>query len=119
MIHNDLLVASCTNFTDAVAIFPRYAPTVLIRLILVATFLIARAGIALEFWVATNGSDANAGTRAAPFATFEHARDVVRRLKQNGLVPKGTTTIFLRRGDYIRTNAFELTAADSGTARHQ
>src|SRR5205823_7346433 len=58
---------------------------------------------------------ANAGTRAKPFATLERARTAVRQLKQNRGLPKGGVTIALRGGDFFRTNAFELTAADSGT----
>lgn len=48
-------------------------------------------------------------------ATLEAARDAVRRLKQSGPLPPGGVTIWLHGGDYLRTNALELTAADSGT----
>ena len=34
------------------------------------------------FYVATNGSDANPGTRGRPFRTFERAREAVRRAGQ-------------------------------------
>jgi len=36
---------------------------------------------AAEFHVAPEGNDANPGTRNAPFATLEAARDAVRNLK--------------------------------------
>ena len=69
-----------------------------------------------DFYVAPGGSDRNDGTEAKPFSTLERARDAVRELKRNGKLPARGVTVWLRRGDYVRTNAFELTAADSGTA---
>lgn len=76
----------------------------------------AHAAAAAKFFVAPQGADTNPGTEARPFATLEAARDAVRRLKQDGGLPEGGVTVWLRGGDYVRTNAFELTAADSGTA---
>jgi hypothetical protein len=70
----------------------------------------------VEFYIATEGSDANSGTKAKPFVTLERARDEVRRLKENDRLPKRGVTIRLRAGDYLRTNALELTAADSGAS---
>lgn len=84
----------------------------LIRLLLVVALLLTRTAVALELYVAPNGSDANAGTRAKPFATLERARDAVR---QAGKRPNAGVTLWLRGGDHLRTNALELTAADSGT----
>ena len=85
------------------------------RLILIAALSLAWAGAAAEFCIATDGSDANPGTRAKPFASLERARDAIRQLKQKGPLPKGGVTIWLRGGDYFRTNALELAATDSGT----
>jgi hypothetical protein len=85
-----------------------------IRFLFVA-LLLARTAAAAEFWIATNGSDANPGTQAKPFATLERARDAVRQ--SQGRLQRGEVTVFLRGGDYFRTNALELTAADSGTAQ--
>lgn len=67
-----------------------------------------------DFHVAPAGSDANPGSRARPFATLERARKAVRALKSAGKLPKGEVTVWLHAGDYRRTNAFELAAADSG-----
>ena len=67
-----------------------------------------------DFFVAPGGSDAGSGNRAKPFATLERARDGVRELKRANQVPRGGLTIWLRGGDYMRTNALALTAADSG-----
>src|ERR1035437_9721172 len=84
-------------------------------LILSTTLLLALPGPAAQFYLSTTGSDINPGTSAKPFATLERARDEVRQLKQDGKLPKGGLTIWLRGGDYLRTHALQLTAADSGT----
>ena len=86
-----------------------------IRLIFLVALFIALPLSALEFYVATNGDNANAGTKAKPFATLERARDEVRKLQQDDKLPRGGFNIWLRGGDYVRTNALELTVADSGT----
>ena len=85
------------------------------RLIFVVALFLAPTLSALELFLATNGNDANPGTLAKPFATLERARDKVRELKQKAKLPRSGVTIWLRGGDYVRTNALELTVADSGT----
>lgn len=65
-----------------------------------------------DFHVSPEGSDANPGTKGKPFATLERARDAVRARKPSD----GKVTVWLRGGDYLRTNALELSAADSGSA---
>src|ERR1035441_7253766 len=85
-------------------------------LILGATLLLALPGLAAQLYVSLTGSDTNPGTRARPFATLERARDEVRRLRQDRKLAKGGFTVWLRGGDYLRTNALQLTVADSGTA---
>jgi hypothetical protein len=87
----------------------------MIRYIFFAAFFLHGLGTGAEFYVSLKGKDANPGTQAKPFATLERARDAVRQLKQKGPLPKRGITIWLRNGDYIRTNALELTAVDSGT----
>ncbi len=67
-----------------------------------------------NYYIATNGSDANAGTFAAPFKTFEKARDTVRALARP--LAAGGVTVWLRGGTFYRTNTLMLTNAnDSGT----
>lgn len=88
-----------------------------LRLILIIVLFLARPGVATEFWVANNGSDANAGTRTKPFATLERARDAIRQLQQDGRQRKGGISVYLRGGDYFRSKALELSAADSGTTQ--
>jgi hypothetical protein len=75
----------------------------------------ARVCSAAEFWVATDGTDANAGTRSKPFATLERARDALRQVRRDNPALNEGATVYIRGGDYYRTNAFELTAEDSGT----
>ncbi len=67
-----------------------------------------------DLFVSPTGSDANPGSEAKPLTTLEHARDTVRELKRAGKVPKAGLTVWLRGGDFLRTNALELTTADSG-----
>ena len=69
-----------------------------------------------DFHVTLNGLDGNSGSAAKPFATLERARNAVRELIQAGKLPKDGLTVWLHGGDYVRTHAFDLTAADSGPA---
>jgi hypothetical protein len=68
-----------------------------------------------DFYIANGGSDANEGSEAKPFLTLERARDAVRELKRSGSLPAAGLTVWLREGDFVRTNALELTEADSGS----
>jgi len=70
---------------------------------------------ALTLHVAPDGSDANPGTAAKPFATLERARDEIRALKKAGTLPEGGVAVELAPGIYERAKALELTAEDSGT----
>ncbi|MFZ4780067.1 MAG: right-handed parallel beta-helix repeat-containing protein, partial [Terrimicrobiaceae bacterium] len=67
------------------------------------------------FYVAPGGNDENAGTKEAPFASLERARDAVRNMKQSNALPKGGASVVLREGIYSRSTAFRLDGADSGT----
>ena len=66
----------------------------------------------MYYYVATNGSDANPGTREAPFATLEGARDAVRKQIQKGL--KEPVTVKITEGVYYTGNIV-LTDEDGGT----
>jgi len=70
---------------------------------------------AVEFFVAPEGSDANPGTKEKPFASLEKARDTIRALKAKGL--PGPVCVRLMPGEYPMKGTFELTGADSGTAK--
>jgi len=63
-------------------------------------------------YVATDGSDLNAGTIKQPFATITKARDVIRELNKQG---KGKSyKVLIREGIYYLPETFLLTAEDSG-----
>ena len=66
---------------------------------------------AVEFYVSPSGSDRNAGTRRAPFATLERARMAVRTAKRDGGV-----TVFLRQGRYALAQTLVFGPEDGGTA---
>lgn len=74
--------------------------------------LLAGAATAAEFYVATNGNDANPGTQAKPFATLDRARDAARQARARD--PKSGVEVFVRGGTYELAKTFKLTAADSG-----
>lgn len=56
------------------------------------------------FYVASNGSDSNAGTKEAPFATVIGARNAVREEIRRGL--KEPITVSIREGVYSMGNFF-------------
>jgi hypothetical protein len=68
-----------------------------------------------DYYVAPSGSDDNPGAKSKPFTTLERARDAARVLKRQNKMPRHGLTIWLRGGDYVRTNALELSKEDSGT----
>ena len=93
-------------------LFPKVLPK--FAAFITGLLLISQAGAA-ELFVSTAGSDADLGTKSKPFRSLERARDEARKLKTNGPPPTGGFTIWLRGGDYLRTNSLELTGADSGS----
>jgi len=64
-------------------------------------------------YVSPSGDDANPGTRRAPFATLERARDAARQARTTGA---GGWTVCLLPGRHERTAPFVLEPEDSGTA---
>ena len=68
---------------------------------------------ARDFYVASDGNDANPGTIDRPFATLEKARDTIRLWKARILTADGIT-VHLCHGSYFRTQSFTLTNQDSG-----
>ncbi len=65
-----------------------------------------------EYYISPDGNDDNPGTITEPLATLEGARDLLRCK----CLPAGGTTVYLRQGKYFRTDEFQLTGQDSGTA---
>ncbi|MDA1275416.1 MAG: right-handed parallel beta-helix repeat-containing protein [Verrucomicrobia bacterium] len=76
-----------------------------------------------DWYVSTAGNDQWSGTFPSPkadqsdgpFATLEAARNRIRALKPSSAL-KEATDVYLRSGVYEQKSAFELGAADSGTA---
>jgi hypothetical protein len=71
----------------------------------------------LELYVAPGGRDSNPGTRRAPFATLERARDEIRTRRQRGSLPPGSIQVIVRGGTYRVARTLELEAQDSGSDR--
>lgn len=71
--------------------------------------------VASNFFVATNGSDDNNGSKEKPFLTIERARDAIRELKQSSGLPQGGITVYIREGQYRLTQTLTFTQEDSGT----
>jgi len=69
--------------------------------------------VSADLFVAVNGSDANPGTEAKPFATLARARDVVRELKRT---ETGPLTVLVRGGTYYQDEPLVFGPEDSGTA---
>lgn len=68
-----------------------------------------------EFYVSPTGDDQANGSRGAPFATLERARDAIRSLKAGSGLPVGGVVVWLRGGIHQRSSTFDLGASDSGT----
>ncbi len=70
---------------------------------------------AADFHVAPNGSDANPGTEAKPFATLERTRDAVRQVNRD---MKEDIVVVLHSGTYQLDHGLFLGPSDSGTGGH-
>jgi len=68
----------------------------------------------IELYIATDGNNANPGTKEKPFRSLEGARDAIRKLKEE-YAKNGGFTVFLRGGVYYRESTFELSTEDAGT----
>jgi hypothetical protein len=74
----------------------------------------ASSPVVRTFYVASNGSDAAAGTQLAPWATIDHARSYIRANSVN----TGMTTfvdVSIAAGDYWLASKVTWTDADSGS----
>ena len=66
-----------------------------------------------EYYVAPEGSDANNGSRGAPFATLEKARDMIREKRKAN--DRQAWTVLLKSGRHERSSSFLLGAEDTNT----
>lgn len=71
--------------------------------------------VANRIYVATDGDDSQSGTEESPLASLEAARNTIRRLKQQGSIPKGGIEVWVKGGNYLLDQTFALNADDSGT----
>jgi C1A family cysteine protease len=69
-----------------------------------------------DYYVATDGDDANPGTIDEPFATIEHARDALSGIYAMGTEPTDGITVWLRGGRYELADSITFGEADAGTA---
>jgi len=63
------------------------------------------------FHVLVNGNDANPGTADKPFATIEHARDVIRTISSN---MQSSIMVYVHGGTYSISQPIQFTTNDSG-----
>lgn len=70
-----------------------------------------QTGYGYAFHVAVNGNDSNPGTADQPFASVEHARDVVRTLSPN---MQGPIVVYLQDGTYFVNQPIQFGLEDSG-----
>ncbi|MGB9588427.1 MAG: right-handed parallel beta-helix repeat-containing protein, partial [Armatimonadota bacterium] len=66
---------------------------------------------AYVFHVAVNGDDANPGTEGKPFATIEHARDVIRTINSS---MQGSIIVLIHGGTYFIQESILFGPQDSG-----
>ncbi len=84
-------------------------------LIIISVFFACSVTIGRDFYVASDGSDANPGTKEKPFASLKKARDKIRKLKQVRSLPQEGVTVWIKGGLYKFDKTLKLTARDSGT----
>ena len=70
------------------------------------------AAVQATYYVDPAGSDTNPGTQSQPFATLQHARDVVRTI--NGSMT-GDIYVYINAGTYYVPSTINFGVADSGT----
>ncbi len=86
------------------------------KLLLISTILICSTVFAQYFYVSPSGSDSADGTKNAPFATLERAKQAVRRFKADKGWPSGGVNVWLREGNYYIEKSVVFDFYDSGTA---
>lgn len=83
---------------------------------LLSCCLACSTALAGDYFVATDGSDAEPGTQERPFATIARARDAVRGMIERGLTKD--ITVVIRGGNYRVTEPIVLGLKDSATEEH-
>ncbi len=93
---------------------PKTNPRTLRTTATLALLITVSARAAMTLHVAPTGDDANPGTKAAPLATLERARDLIRAARSDKGDALGPVTVILSEGTYHRTRSLGLSARDSG-----
>lgn len=93
---------------------PRRSFSLLAFLLIPFWFQTSHGQMPADFFVAAEGNDAADGSRSAPFATPERARDAIRALKVRGVLPKEGARVWIHPGRYLRKSPLLLTAEDAG-----
>ena len=70
----------------------------------------------IDIYVSPQGSDVNQGTKEKPVATFEAARDLIRRYKSIQAYPAEGFTVWVAGGEYEQKEPLVLNELDSGTS---
>lgn len=84
-------------------------------IIFIALMSMSVVALGETFYIAPTGIDTNPGTKNAPFASLERARDAVRLVMQK----KGASaSVVIRSGTYYLKKPFVLGPEDSGTKEH-
>jgi hypothetical protein len=83
-----------------------------ITAILIVGFVSCSSDSGTTIFVSPSGNDTNPGTEKKPFATISHARDIVRRLKEDH--SGENITVYLRGGDYRLLKTLVFSTEDSG-----
>jgi hypothetical protein len=92
--------------------------TFIIRVFCLAASLLALTPAQSEtFHVATNGNDANAGTKRKPFASLIGARDAIRKLKYAKPL-REPVIVLVHGGTYLQITTIKLADEDSGTSKN-
>lgn len=90
---------------------PRRLKTLLSLAVSLLLLHASGARAAVELYVSNSGSDANPGTRERPFASVDHARQIISQRTDRSQ----PVTVFLGGGTYYLPDTLVFQAADSGT----
>ncbi|MCX6879799.1 MAG: InlB B-repeat-containing protein [Verrucomicrobia bacterium] len=83
---------------------------------LLTVLALCQSLLAADFHVAPAGDDGNSGTQQAPFATIQHARDVVRAQIAGGMT--SGITVHLGAGNFFIEQALVFDDRDGGSNGH-
>ena len=83
---------------------------------LLTVLVLCQPLLAADLYVSPDGNDGNSGTQQSPFATIQHARDVVRAQIAGGMT--GDITVHIGAGNYFIEQAVVFDDRDGGRNGH-